>query len=138
MTRTSTTRSAAITLLAGVVLAGAVLAGCTDNGSGSSDGAGSGDVGTVIEVISTEIGCDVSVTEAPAGPLTFEVRNDGTEVTEFYLYAEDGTTIIGEVENIGPGLTRSLDTTIDDPGSYLTACKPAMRGDGIRADFVVT
>ena len=133
MTRTSTARSAAIALLAG-----AVLAGCTDSGSGSSDNGGSGDVGTVIEVISTEIGCDVSITEAPAGPLTFEVRNDGTEVTEFYLYAENGTTIIGEVENIGPGLTRSLDTTIDDPGSYLTACKPAMRGDGIRADFVLT
>ena len=29
-------------------------------------------------------------------------------MTEFYLLAEDGLRIVGEVENIGPGLNRAL------------------------------
>jgi iron uptake system component EfeO len=67
----------------------------------------------------------------------FEVTNDGPEVTEFYLLADDGLRIIGEVENIGPGLTRTL-VVQAGPGSYVTACKPGMVGDGIRGTFTVT
>ena len=40
--------------------------------------------------------------------LTFDVTNTGAKVTEFYLLGEDGLRIVGEVENIGPGLTRDL------------------------------
>ena len=47
-------------------------------------------------------------TEAPAGTLTFSVTNTGSKVTEFYLSPTDGLRIVGEVENIGPGLTRDL------------------------------
>ena len=46
-------------------------------------------------------------TEAPSGKLTFDVTNDGSQVTEFYLYADDGKRIVGEVENIGPGPHRA-------------------------------
>ena len=35
-------------------------------------------------------------------------RTPATQVTEFYLLGEDGLRIVGEVENIGPGLTRDL------------------------------
>ena len=52
-------------------------------------------------------------------------------------YAEDGQRIVGEVENIGPGLTRELRVSAP-AGTYVTACKPGMTGDGIRADFTVT
>ena len=45
---------------------------------------------------------------------------------------------MGEVENIGPGLTRQLIVEVPDGGSYTTACKPGMVGDGIRAPFTVT
>ncbi len=79
----------------------------------------------------------MSTTEAPSGNLVFDVRNDGSQVTEFYLLGSDGKQIIGEVENIGPGLSRTM-VVVAEPGSYLTACKPGQTGDGIRGEFTVT
>ncbi|MDQ0379154.1 iron uptake system component EfeO [Amycolatopsis thermophila] len=93
--------------------------------------------GGPITVEATDTGCAVSTTTANAGNLTFEVTNKGTKVTEFYLYAE-GDRIMGEVENIAPGLTRKLTIEVPDAGTYQTACKPGMTGDGIRAAFTVT
>jgi iron uptake system component EfeO len=90
-----------------------------------------------ISVTSSDKECELSSTTAGSGTLTFKVKNTGSKVTEFYLYAEDGKRIVGEVENIGPGLTRDLVVTAA-PGTYVTACKPGMEGDGIRADFTVT
>ena len=44
---------------------------------------------------------------------------------------------MAEVENVGPSITRAL--TVDAPaGTYVTACKPGMTGEGIRGDFTVT
>jgi iron uptake system component EfeO len=63
--------------------------------------------------------------------------NDGTKVTEFYVYGE-GERVMGEVENISPGLQRKLIVQLGEPGTYQTACKPGMVGDGIRGDFKVT
>ena len=74
---------------------------------------------------------------AQAGTVTFEVSNAGTKVNEFYVYAE-GDRIISEVENITPGLKRELKVEITEPGTFTTACKPGMVGDGIRAPFTVT
>lgn len=106
-----------------------VLAACTGSTSDSD--------GDAIAVSSSDDACEVSTTEAAAGTVVFSVTNDGTDVTEFYLYGSDGQTVIGEVEDISPGLSRNL--TVDvDPGDYVTACKPGMTGDGIRGDFTVT
>ena len=41
------------------------------------------------------------------------------------------------MENIGPGITRELVLKVE-PGSYISACKPGMAGDGIRAPFSVS
>lgn len=107
------------------------LAACTEN-AGPTDG----EDGT-ITVTSSDDACDLSATEAPAGTLRFDVTNTGSQVTEFYLLAEDGLTVVGEVENIGPDLHRQL--VVSAPaGDYVTACKPGMKGQGIRADFTVT
>ena len=65
------------------------------------------------------------------------MKNSGDQVTEFYLYGEDGLRIVGEIENVGPGLTRDL-VVRAEPGKYVTACKPGMKGKGIREDFTVT
>ncbi len=65
------------------------------------------------------------------------MTNSGSQVTEFYFLGDDGQRILAEVENIGPGATQQL--TFSAPaGSYITACKPGMVGEGIRADFTVT
>ena len=117
-------------LVAGVSLP--ALAACTDNGSSSDQG----DSRTV-NVTSSDDACDLSADAAPSGRLVFKVKNTGTKVTEFYLYAADGKRIVGEAENIGPGLTRSL--VVNAPAAkYVPACKPGMTGSGIRGTFTVT
>ena len=108
------------------------LAACVDNDApegGASAGA--------LTVSSTADACEVSAATAPSGTLTFQVTNDGTDVTEFYLLGDDGLRVVSEVENIGPGITRDLVVQVR-PGTYYTACKPGMVGDGIRAEFTVT
>ncbi|GAA3999715.1 peptidase M75 family protein [Allokutzneria multivorans] len=102
----------------------------------SACGSPAGDGGP-IAVRATDTECAVAKTTTGAGTITFEVANKGTKVTEFYLYAE-GDRIMGEVENIGPGLTRKLNVEVSEGGKYTTACKPGMKGDGIRAAFTVT
>ncbi len=112
-----------------VSTAALALAACTQNAPADSPGA--------IAVSSSDDACEVTTTEAPSGTLAFNVTNTGSQVTEFYLLADDGLRIVGEVENIGPGLTRDL-VVLAQPGSYFTACKPGMVGDGIRSAFTVT
>lgn len=98
----------------------------------ASDGAASGD----LTVKASDSACKISATKLEAGPSTFKVTNGGSKVTEFYVYA-DGDRIMGEVENIGPGLSRNL--IVDLPkGTYEGACKPGMIGDGIRETLTVT
>ncbi|MGH3624750.1 MAG: iron uptake system protein EfeO, partial [Sciscionella sp.] len=99
---------------------------------------GSGDpAGGAIAVKASDSSCEVAKSDAKAGKVTFEVTNSGTKVTEFYLYGE-GDRIMGEVENITPGLTRRLIVEVPDAGKYQTACKPGMVGSGIRNVFTVT
>jgi iron uptake system component EfeO len=114
------------------VAAAVVFAGCTKN----EPSATAGDEQAVI-VKSSDEKCDVSQTEAPGGNLVFDVENTGSKVTEFYLLGSDGLRIVGEVENIGPGLTRKLVVSASE-GSYFAACKPGMIGDGIKTAFTVT
>jgi iron uptake system component EfeO len=121
---------------AGVVLAAAVLAGCsTDDEVGGGDGGGT-DASAVIDVTADDEACELSDTDLDAGLHTFEVTNQGSDVTEFYVYAE-GDRIMQEVENIGPGLTRELRVELP-AGTYQGTCKPGMIGDGIRTDIEVT
>jgi iron uptake system component EfeO len=115
------------------VLALPALASCTDNSAGTAAKGSS----RTISVTSTDDSCTLSADEAPSGNLVYKVKNKGQRVTEFYLYGEDGLRIVGEVENVGPGLSRDL--VINVPaGRYVPACKPGMVGKGIRTDFTVT
>jgi iron uptake system component EfeO len=107
------------------------LAGCVPNNA-------SGDSAAAITVDSTSDDCVVSASTATSGSLTFSVTNSGDQVTEFYLLADDGLRIVGEVENVGPGISRDL-VVQAQPGEYFTVCKPGMVGDGIgKAAFSVT
>lgn len=117
----------AVPALGGLLL----LTACTD--SGTSGGAAA----TQVSVRATDTECELSADSAAAGAITFSVTNDGSEVTEFYLYDEDGKKVVGEVEDISPGLSRELDVTVE-AGNYITACKPGMSGEGIRAPFEAT
>ena len=121
------------TPLAVVGLLGLALTGCVSTTPAPDTGAGGGP----IPVAASDDTCEVAAAEAPAGTIAFDITNGGSKVTEFYLYATGGR-IMGEVENIGPGLTRQLIVEVPDGGAYETACKPGMIGDGIRSAFTVT
>jgi len=122
-------------LLLAVALAVPALAACTENARSGGDGDAASP--RAVTVSSSDSACELSAVDAPAGTLTFDVTNAGSQVTEFYLLGEDGLRIVGEVENIGPQLTRQLVVNAPE-GEYVTACKPGMKGEGIRADFTVT
>jgi iron uptake system component EfeO len=118
-----------IAALAAAAATLAAVAACTEEpAEESADGP--------IEVIASDDACEVAVSEAQAGTVTFQVKNEGSKVTEFYVYAE-GNRVMGEVENITPGLTRELIVELA-ADEYETACKPGMTGDGIRSAFTVT
>lgn len=112
------------------VLGVTLLSGCVANNPAASN--------TALAVDSSATNCAVSANEAPAGSIRFSVTNSGDQVTEFYLLAADGLRIVGEAENIGPGLSRDLVVQLD-AGSYFTACKPGMGGDSVgKAEFTAT
>ena len=102
----------------------------------SKDTSSSGSAGAITVESSAEA-CELTAGEAPSGNVAFKVKNTGSEVTEFYLYAEDGMRIVGEIENVGPGLSRDL-VVRAAPGTYVTSCRPGMTGKGIRSEFTVT
>jgi iron uptake system component EfeO len=118
-----------------IVLAGTAMVSCAAKNSNQSSNASGAQQD--ITVNATDSACDVSKNQANTGASTFVITNNGSKVTEFYVYGV-GDRVMGEVENISPGLQRKLIVNLTDPGKYQTACKPGMVGDGIRHDFTVT
>jgi len=120
---------------AAALLTALALASCQAK---ESEPAGDGKDGPAeITVAASDSTCELSGTEAGTGPSTFVVTNNGTKVTEFYVY-DEGERVMGEVENISPGLQRKPIVNLGEPGTYQTSCRPGMIGDGIRSDFEVT
>ena len=130
-TRTHPVRLSTVrTTLVLAAVASLALSGCVRNDDGSAEGA--------IAVSSSADACEVGTQEAPSGTVAFDVENTGDQVSEFYLLADDGLRIVGEVENIAPGSSRTL-TLQAQPGTYYTVCKPGMVGEGVgKAEFTVT
>ncbi|WP_433267069.1 iron uptake system protein EfeO [Micromonospora vinacea] len=118
-------------LAAAGVLATAGLTACSDSDKGDSSASG----GPIV-VKASDTACEVGSTDLGAGTATFKITNSGAKVTEFYVYA-DGDRVMGEVENIAPGLSRELHVELP-AGTYQTACKPGMSGKGIRGALKVS
>ncbi|UGQ11675.1 EfeM/EfeO family lipoprotein [Yinghuangia sp. ASG 101] len=111
-------------------MAGAALLGIPALAACSSDSGAD-----TIKVSASDGKCEVAKTDWTAGKNTLKVTNKGKQITEVYVYAQ-GDRIVTERENIGPGI--SADITFDiKPGKYQVACKPGMKGDGIRQDITV-
>jgi iron uptake system component EfeO len=129
-----------VNLYSSLAIATAALAGLALTSCQAKEEAKPADPGKSapeITVTASDTACELSGTEASTGPSTFVITNNGNKVTEFYVYSE-GERVMGEVENISPGLQRKLIVQLSEPGTYQTACKPGMVGDGLRADFKVT
>jgi len=114
------------------------LSACVPNAPTSTGSGAADDAANALTVDSSSDACTVSAAEAPSGSISFAVTNSGDQVTEFYLLADDGLRIVGEVENVSPGIERNL-VVLAKPGTYYTVCKPGMVGDGIgKSEFTVT
>src|SRR5256885_3886847 len=118
-------RARAVALLCALVL-GTAACGSDQKPGGTGE----------LELAAPDTRCAVPKPGLPAGRHTFAVSNKGTKVTEFYVYAA-GDRVVGEVENITPGLRRTLVVDLA-AGTYQVACKPGMVGDGIRTALTVT
>ena len=112
------------------------LAACAEKDGGDT---GEGE-NAPIAVTSSNDDCELGSSEAQTGPVRFTVENAGDKVTEFYVFGED-SRVLGEVENIGPGLKGTLTVDIADIaslGGYRVACKPGMVGRGISGEIAVS
>lgn len=129
------TSAAALALLAG--LTGCASKDATTSAPSSASSSAGAAASDGITVDASDTACTLSATKVGVGKHSFSVTNSGTKVTEFYVYGPDGA-VLDEVENISPGLRRTLDVDFSKPGTYRTACKPGMVGDGISAELTVT
>ncbi|MFF0450366.1 iron uptake system protein EfeO [Streptomyces sp. NPDC004609] len=121
-------RLSVLTAAAAAVALTAVT-GCAEKADGKSgDGA--------VRVTAEDDSCEVSKKDFPAGHVELDIENKGSKVTEVYILFPDDR-IVTERENIGPG-TRARLTAEVKAGSYEIACKPGMKGDGIRQKVTVT
>ncbi|MGW2597594.1 iron uptake system protein EfeO [Streptomyces klenkii] len=121
-------RSSAIAAVAAAAALTAV-SGCAEK-SDSKDA-------DAIKVTASDDKCEVSKTSFPAGHVKINIENAGSKVTEVYVYAA-GDRIVTERENIGPKTKAEITATIKKSGDYEIACKPGMKGDGIRQKITVT
>ncbi len=120
-------RSSAVVAVAAAALT--AVSGCAEKSDGKDADA--------LKVTASDDKCEVSATTIAAGHVKINVENKGAKVTEVYVYAP-GDRIVTERENIGPGTKAEITATIKKAGTYEIACKPGMKGDGIRQKITVT
>lgn len=156
------TRAAARTL--GSIILVVALAACSGTGSNSAtstatsvaSGAGGGGGGTTVNVAETEFKIEADATSAPAGQVTFNIKNNGTIAHEFVVIKtddaasalpvasgesvvdEDQLTGIDEKEDIEPGTSVTLTVNLE-AGHYALICNvEGHYTSGMRLDFTVS
>ncbi|MFD5079386.1 iron uptake system protein EfeO [Streptomyces sp. NPDC058371] len=106
----------------------AAVTGCTEK-SDAKDG-------DAIQVTAADSTCDTSSKSVPAGQVTLKIENKGSQATEVEIVFPDDR-IVSEKENIGPGTKYTLTAEVK-AGSYEIACRPGMKGHGVRQKLTVT
>jgi iron uptake system component EfeO len=116
--------------LAGVLGAVAlVAAGCSGDGDatakpGATPSGGASKVDVTLTAASGTDACELSSTSVPAGPVTFTVTNkDSAAINEVELLLNN--RIVGEKENLAPGLAAVSFTATLDGGAYEFYCPGA-------------
>ncbi|WP_369186966.1 iron uptake system protein EfeO [Streptomyces sp. R08] len=92
--------------------------------------------GDAIQVTAADSKCTTSTTSIPAGQVTLKIENTGSKATEVEILFPDDR-IVSEKENIGPGTKYTLTAEVK-AGSYEIACRPGMKGHGVRQKLTVT
>src|SRR6201995_2278368 len=110
-----------IALMTGAVV---VAAGCSSSGSKSKTASDTGKT-TTVNVSLTPQGCAAKPAKVATGDVQFNVTNkNASAVTEAELRTSDGSKILGEQENLTPGLSGGFELTLA-PGSYELNCPGA-------------
>ncbi|HEY0536113.1 MAG TPA: iron uptake system protein EfeO [Actinoplanes sp.] len=108
------------------------MAACTDGKSSSSSDSVAPGAATVTITL-TDDGCTPSPATVTAGPINFEIKNStATKVSEAELLR--GDTIMGEKENLTPGLSGSFSLKLE-AGKYQVYCPNAKTE---KVDFTVS
>jgi iron uptake system EfeUOB component EfeO/EfeM len=111
--------------LAAVIAGAALMSACSASGapaSGTANGSSLVPVPSVrqVHVSISDAGCSPQDLQVPAGPATFIVTNQGSgNVLEYEINQADH--VIGEVENVVPGLDRTFTLNLK-PGTYQLSC----------------
>ncbi|MEW2291428.1 iron uptake system protein EfeO [Streptomyces sp. NPDC006743] len=92
--------------------------------------------GDAIQVTAADSTCETSAKSVPAGQVTLKIENKGSRATEVEIVFPDDR-IVSEKENIGPGTKYTLTAEVK-AGSYEIACRPGMKGHGVRQKLTVT
>jgi iron uptake system component EfeO len=123
-------RAARLSVVTAVTAVTALTAvtGCTQKSKADGDAA--------IKVTAADSKCDTSAKSIPAGQVTLSIENKGSKATEVEILFPDDR-IVSEKENIGPGTKYSLTAEVK-AGSYEIACRPGMKGHGVRQKLTVT
>ncbi|MES4889979.1 iron uptake system protein EfeO [Streptomyces sp. NPDC096012] len=122
-------RAARLTVTAAVATAAlTALTACTAK-SDAKDG-------NAIQVTAADSKCETSAKSVPAGQVTLKVENKGSKATEVEILFPDDR-IVSEKENIGPGTRYTLTAEVK-AGAYEIACRPGMKGHGVRQKLDVT
>jgi len=123
-------RAARLSVVTAVATAAALTAvtGCTEKSKGDGDAA--------IQVTAADSKCDTSTKSVPAGQVTLKIENKGSKATEVEILFPDDR-IVSEKENIGSGTKYTLTAEVK-AGEYEIACRPGMKGHGVRQKLTVT
>jgi iron uptake system component EfeO len=103
-----------------------VVSGCSSSHSGGSSGTdASSDKTTTVTIDLTPQGCAPKPAKITAGPVQFNVTNtDAGTVSEAELRTNDLAKILGEQENLTPGLSGGFSLVLQ-PGTYKVNCPGA-------------
>jgi iron uptake system component EfeO len=100
------------------------VGGCGGSGAGNS-------VRSAVKVVLTPAGCTPRPATIPAGKVTVHFVNRNAEsVSAAELRTGDLTRVVGELENITPGISGSFTVTLR-PGSYVLYCDGAARPESV-------
>ena len=104
------------------------VTGCTEKSTAKD--------GDAIQVTAADSKCTTSTKSVPAGQVTLKIENTGSKATEVEIVFPDDR-IVSEKENIGPGTKYTLTAEVK-AGDYEIACRPGMKGHGVRQKLTVT
>jgi iron uptake system component EfeO len=114
-----------LTPVAAVAALAAALAGCSGSSSSSASTAAADDTTTAVNVSLTPQGCAPKPATITAGSVQFNVDNKNAgAVSEAELRTSDLSKILGEQENLTPGLSGGFALELQ-PGKYVINCPGA-------------